>query len=261
MRSVKYWQNLGKVLNTAKQKIPKKCRIGDTCFTLLKTIAGNLYTRHLKNLNHAHKDVNDLLSVIIILETYVHGGETFFKMELLCMILGKEHMILSIHTEDVWVVPLIKFYTMALFGMEPDQLFIFSFTNQNFLHFVHHSAKFYDKYINTDDRRKYIDYDGTGIFSKQKVRNIFNEKYKDTYGNRDDIVSSPYIKDTRMRRVYPGRKRKATGFVYLQGSSYRDAEGSSHLRSCLNDAIINASPRIGQKLTNWSFIDSDPLEY
>ena len=31
MSSVKYWQNLGKVLDTAKEKIPKKIRIGDTC--------------------------------------------------------------------------------------------------------------------------------------------------------------------------------------------------------------------------------------
>ena len=63
-----------------------------------------------------------------------------------------------------------------------------------------------------------------------------------------------------MRRVYSGRKLKATGFVYLQGSQYRDAEGFSQLRSCLHDAIINAAPRIGGKLTNWSCIYSFHLE-
>ena len=35
-----------------------------------------------------------------------------------------------------------------------------------FLHFVHHGTNFYDKYINTDDRKQYIDDDGSGFFSK-----------------------------------------------------------------------------------------------
>ena len=77
MPSIKYWQNLEKVLDTAKEKIPKQCSIGDTCFTSLATIGGKLYTRHPKHINHVHKDVNDILSVIIILVTYVHGGEFF----------------------------------------------------------------------------------------------------------------------------------------------------------------------------------------
>ena len=45
----------------------------------LTTIGGNLFTRHPKNRNHVHKDINDLLSVIIILVTNVHGGETVFN--------------------------------------------------------------------------------------------------------------------------------------------------------------------------------------
>ena len=44
----------------------------------MATIGGNLYTRHPKNLNQVHKDSEDLLSVIIILGTDVHGGETVF---------------------------------------------------------------------------------------------------------------------------------------------------------------------------------------
>ena len=31
-------------------------------------------------------------------------------------------------------------------------------------------------------------------------------------------------------------------------SSYCDAEGSPHHRSCLHDAIINAAPRIGEQI-------------
>ena len=58
--------------------IPKECIIGDTCFTSMATIGGNLYTRHVNNLNRVHRDSKDLLSVIIILGTDVNGGETVF---------------------------------------------------------------------------------------------------------------------------------------------------------------------------------------
>ena len=59
--------------------------------------------------------------------------------------------------------------------------------------------------------------------------------------------------------MYSGRKRKAAGFVYIQGSLYCDVEGSSQLRSCLHDEIINAAPRIGEG-KNWNCIDSFHLE-
>ena len=55
-----------------------------------------------------------------------------------------------------------------------------------------------------------------------------------------------YIKYTRIRRTYSGKKRKATGYVLLTGSPYRYAEGSSQLRSCLHDDIVNVDPRIGR---------------
>ena len=75
MTTLKYWQNLGSIMDKAKQRIPKQFRIVDTCFTSLETIGGNLFTRHPKNLNHLHKDSNNLLSVIIILGTNVNGGK------------------------------------------------------------------------------------------------------------------------------------------------------------------------------------------
>ena len=31
--TIKYWQNLGRIMNQAKEMIPVECRIGDTCFT------------------------------------------------------------------------------------------------------------------------------------------------------------------------------------------------------------------------------------
>ena len=58
-------------------------------------------------------------------------------------------------------------------------------------------------------------------------------------------MKNDFIKDTRTRPTYSGRKQKATGCLLITGSPYCDDEGSSHLRSCLRDAIINAAPRIG----------------
>ena len=78
MPNIKFWQDLEKNMVKAKEIIPNECRIGDTCFTSLATIGGNLYKRYARNLNHIHKDSKDLLSVIIILGTDVHGGETVF---------------------------------------------------------------------------------------------------------------------------------------------------------------------------------------
>ena len=78
MSAIKYWQNLGSMMDKAKEKIPKQCRICDTCFTSLATIGVNLFTRHPKNINHVQNDSNNLLSVIIFLVTDIHGGETVF---------------------------------------------------------------------------------------------------------------------------------------------------------------------------------------
>ena len=79
MPTIKYWQNLGRIMKEAKRMIPKECKIGDTCFTSLANIGGNLYTRHVNNIDHLHKDSKYLLSVIIISGTYVNGGETVFN--------------------------------------------------------------------------------------------------------------------------------------------------------------------------------------
>ena len=104
-----------------------------------------------------------------------------------------------------------------------------------FLHFVRHGTKFYEKYIKYDDRKKYIDNDGSGIFSKWNVRQLYNAEYLKTYLNRRSVHERDYIKDTRIGWVHSGRKRKATGFVYLKGPPYHDAERSLHLRSFLHD--------------------------
>ena len=101
-----------------------------------------------------------------------------------------------------------------------------------------------------------MDDDGSGISPKQKFRKLYKETYQKTYSNWYYVTKNDYIKDTRIRRTYSGRKLRETGYVYLKCSPYPDAEGSSHLRSCIHDAIINAAQRIGEISTNWDCIDS-----
>ena len=74
MLTMKYWHNLGAFIDTKKYKIPKQWRVVDTFFTSLENIGGLLSTRHPKNLNNVHKDGNDILSVLFVLGTDVHGG-------------------------------------------------------------------------------------------------------------------------------------------------------------------------------------------
>ena len=101
---------------------------------------------------------------------------------------------------------------------------------------------------------------GVLFFQKQRVRNLYNAKYQKTYSNQYYVLKNDFIKDTIIRRTYSGRKRRDTGFVYLKVSPYRDAEGSSHLRLCLRDAIINAAPIIGERSKNWNCVESVYLE-
>ena len=39
-------------------------------------------------------------------------------------------------------------------------------------------------------------------------------------------------------------KIKSTGFIYIPGSKFREAEGHLLMRSCLQDSVINSAPRI-----------------
>ena len=56
----------------------------------------------------------------------------------------------------------------------PRAVISFFFHRSIFLHFVHNCTKFYEKYIKYDDKKKYIDDYGSGIFTKQRVRQIYN---------------------------------------------------------------------------------------
>ena len=62
------------------------------------------------------------------------------------------------------------------------------------------------------------------VFFQKKIRKIYNEKYQKTYSDRYYVLKNDYIKYTRICRKYSGRKIRATGYVYLKGSTDRDAK-------------------------------------
>ena len=221
----------------------------------MATIGGNLFTRHPKNLNHVHKYSNDLLSLIIILGRNVHGCKIVFYGGFNMNDIGKRAHFLkhsharcvvgsfdkNLHEGYIWTGhrAVLNLHEGSIWNGHRAVLY-FIFHKLIFLHFVHHGTIFYGKYITSDDRNRYMYNYGSGIFPK-KVKKIYNAKYQKTYSNRYYVLNSDYINYTRTRRTYPGIKRRTIGFVYLKGSQYCYAEGSSHLRSCLHDAIINSA--------------------
>ena len=54
-----------------------------------------------------------------------------------------------------------------------------------------------------------------------------------------------FDRDRKMAKDNFGRKRKATGCLYLSWSGFREAKGHFSMRSCLQDAVINSIPIIG----------------
>ena len=98
------------------------------------------------------------------------------------MTLGKYHMFLIIHTKGVFCA-LHKFLHKGYICTRTRAVLSLSLHKSIFLKFLHHGTKMYDKYIKSENRNKYIDDDGTGIFPKQTVGQIYNENYLKTCFN------------------------------------------------------------------------------
>ena len=150
MPTLKYWQNFRRIMEEAKLMIPKEYRIGDTCFTSLETIGGNLYTRHVKNLNHVHKDSKDskyLMSVIIILVTDVNGGEIVFNYGKNTNDIGKRAHVLK-HSHGRCVIGSSdKILHEGSIWTDHGSILLFILHKSTFLHFVHNGTRFYEIYI------------------------------------------------------------------------------------------------------------------
>ena len=57
-------------------------------------------------------------------------------------------------------------------------------------------------------------------------------------------IQKMWDRDRKIARDNFGRKRKPTGFIYLPGSKFWEAEGHLMIRLCLQDSVINSAPMI-----------------
>ena len=71
--------------------------------------------------------------------------------------------------EGVRLVPLIKKIHEGSIWTGHISVLSFILHKSIFPHFVHHGTRFYEKHITSDDKKKYMDDDGSGVFPKTKV--------------------------------------------------------------------------------------------
>ena len=110
--------------------------------------------------------MNDILSVIFVLVTEVHGGETVKKNGMTMNNIGKRAHVLNNSYGRCVFGAFDKILHEGYIWTRPRAVIYFFLHKSTFLHIVHHGTKIYYKYINIDNRKNYIDDYGSGIFSK-----------------------------------------------------------------------------------------------
>ena len=78
------------------------------------------------------------------------------------------------------------------------------------------------------------------IFTKIEIRCSFGY---DSSGRMWDI-------DRKITNHNFERTRKSTGYIYIPGNKYREAGGYLKMISCLQDSVIDSTPRIGKYINN-----------
>ena len=73
-----------------------------------------------------------------------------------------------------------------------------------------------------------------------------------------DPLQAIFCRDRKTARESFGKKGKSTGFIYVPGSKFREAEGHLSMRSYLQDYFINSSPRIGKYIDKHEFYRQYP---
>ena len=92
---------------------------------------------------------------------------------------------------------------------------------------------------NSKTRTKYLDDDGTGVKPKHFISKT-GKKQNFGYNSRRKMLD----RDPKKTIDNYARKIKSTGYIYLHGSQYCEAEDYLKLSSCIKDAVINYIPNI-----------------
>ena len=121
----------------------------------MAVIGGRLVSNHHKNLNHVHKDSNNLVYFIITLGENISGGDTVFYDGVKTSDLGIRSHILKFLHERMIFDPFEFFYEGTLLRGHKS---VISFipTKQIFLHLYRHRDRFYNQYINKTDKKSIL---------------------------------------------------------------------------------------------------------
>ena len=79
------------------------------------------------------------------------------------------------------------------------------------LHFFCHGGRFYNRYINTADKKKYLDDDGSGV----KPNHLLQRGMKCMFFG--DTLKAMWDRDSKISKDNFGRKIKATGCIFFLG--------------------------------------------
>ena len=66
------------------------------------------------------------------------------------------------------------------------------------------------------------------------------------YTSGCDTIQEMWDRDRKIARDNFGKKIKSTGIIYHPRSKFLEAGGHLTMSSCLQDAVIHSSPRIGK---------------
>ena len=159
-----------------------------------------------------HKDVKDLVSVIMIMGKDIIGGDTVFYFGVKsCDFGNRAHILKHSHGKMVFGTFEKVFYEGTLWNGYRSVI-SFILTKQRFLHFYRHANQFYDQYLNSVNRKKYIDDDGSSEKPKLEIQRRFM-KYS-CYAPLQEMLD----RYKKLARHNFGRKRKPTGCIFLPGS-------------------------------------------
>ena len=122
----------------------------------MDVIGGKLYRNYPKNLNHVHKDKKYLVSVIIKLGKYISGGETLFNDGVKPSEFGsRAHTLKNLHGRMVFG-PFEKVFHEGTLWIGYRAVISFILKKQIFLHFFRHGNRFYNRYLNSADKKSIL---------------------------------------------------------------------------------------------------------
>ena len=132
----------------------------------MDVIGVKLYSNHTKNLNHVHKDDKYLVYIIITVGKNISGVYTVFYDGVKTSDLGsRAHILKNLHGRMIFVPFENVFHEGTL--CSGYRAVIYFILKKIILHLFRHGDRFYNRYINTADKKKNLDEDGSGV--KQKI--------------------------------------------------------------------------------------------